>query len=101
MPLTAFSIGTVTSASTSVVDRPGASVWISTSGGANSGNTSSGTSSAVCTPTTISTAAAASTSTRNRSDAETNQLIHFIAPNSVPNSSAAPAVTTSVPSAGP
>ena len=32
----------VTRLSTSSVERPGASVWISTSGGANSGNTSSG-----------------------------------------------------------
>ena len=42
MPLSAFSSGMVTRLSTSSVDRPGASVWISTSGGANSGNTSSG-----------------------------------------------------------
>ena len=42
-PVSAFSSGTLTSASTSGVDRPGASVWISTSGGANSGKTSSGT----------------------------------------------------------
>ena len=42
VPLSAFSSGTVTRLSTSSVDRPGASVWISTSGGANSGNTSSG-----------------------------------------------------------
>ena len=42
VPLSAFSSGTLIRLSTSSVDRPGASVWISTSGGANSGNTSSG-----------------------------------------------------------
>ena len=42
MPLRAFSSGIVTRLSTSSVDRPGASVWISTIGGANSGKTSSG-----------------------------------------------------------
>ena len=42
MPFSAASSGTVTSDSTSLVERPGASVCTSTSGGANSGNTSSG-----------------------------------------------------------
>ena len=42
VPLSEFSSGTLTSASTSSVESPGASVWISTRGGANSGNTSSG-----------------------------------------------------------
>ena len=42
VPLSAFSSGTLTRLSTSSVERPGASVWISTSGGANSGKTSSG-----------------------------------------------------------
>ena len=42
VPLRAFSSGTLTSASTSSVERPGASVCTSTFGGANSGNTSSG-----------------------------------------------------------
>ncbi len=42
VPLSEFSSGTLTKASTSSVERPGASVWISTSGGANSGKTSSG-----------------------------------------------------------
>ena len=41
-PLSAASSGTVTRASTSFVESPGASVCTSTSGGANSGNTSSG-----------------------------------------------------------
>ena len=42
MPLSAFSSGTLTRLSTSSVDSPAHSVWISTSGGANSGKTSSG-----------------------------------------------------------
>ena len=42
VPFRAFSSGTLMSASTSSVDSPGASVWTSTLGGANSGNTSSG-----------------------------------------------------------
>ena len=42
MPLTALSIGMVTRFSTDSLDIPGASVCTSTSGGANSGNTSSG-----------------------------------------------------------
>ena len=50
VPLSEFSSGTLTSASTSSVDSPGASVWISTSGGANSGKTSSGAFCAVRTP---------------------------------------------------
>jgi len=36
-PLTAFSTGRVTRASTSSGESPGASVWITTSGGAKSG----------------------------------------------------------------
>ncbi len=39
-PLIAFSIGCVTSTSTCSAVRPGASVWIPTWGGANSGKTS-------------------------------------------------------------
>ena len=42
-PARACSIGTVTRDSTSAVDIPRAIVWISTLGGANSGNTSTGT----------------------------------------------------------
>ena len=42
VPFSAFSSGTLTRLSTSSVDSPGASVWTSTSGGANSGKTSSG-----------------------------------------------------------
>ena len=40
IPFSACSSGTVTSCSTSEVDRPRQAVWISTRGGANSGNTS-------------------------------------------------------------
>ncbi len=43
MPARACSMGTVTKDSTSAVDIPSAMVWISTRGGANSGNTSTGT----------------------------------------------------------
>ena len=42
MPLSASSSGTVTRASTSAAESPSATVWISTRGGANSGNTSTG-----------------------------------------------------------
>ena len=42
VPLSAFSSGSEIRLSTSSVDSPGASVWISTLGGANSGNTSIG-----------------------------------------------------------
>ncbi len=42
-PLTAFSIGRVTSSSTCCGAKPGASVCTSTCVGTNSGNTSSGT----------------------------------------------------------
>ena len=63
-PLSAFSSGTVTSASTSSVESPGASVCTSTSGGANSGNTSSGAFFVALIPTSSSASAAATTSTR-------------------------------------
>jgi hypothetical protein len=63
-PLTTVSIGTVTRLSTSSVDRPGASVWISTIGGANSGKTSSGMSCPARSPSRTSRAAMARTSTR-------------------------------------
>ena len=75
VPFSAFSSGTLTRLSTSSVESPGASVWISTSGGANSGKTSSGACRAVRTPTTISTTDSASTSTRSRSEVETSQFI--------------------------
>ena len=100
----AFSSGTVTRLSTSPVERPGASVWISTSGGANSGNTSSGVFCAARDPATIRTSASATTTKRRRSERSTSQRImgaYFPAPNSTPNSSAAPSVTTRAPAAGP
>ncbi len=101
-PASALSIGTLTSDSTSGVDSPGASVWISTSGGANSGNTSSGI---------VSRAARG----RDGADGGEGEHDHRVsqrdrdqpahgylpAPNSVPNSSAAPAVTTVFPASMP
>ena len=75
VPLSAFSSGTLIRLSTSSVDSPGASVWISIKGGANSGNTSSGAFRARWMPTIISTIDSASTSTRSRSDVETIQFI--------------------------
>ena len=75
VPLSAFSSGTLIRLSTSSVESPGASVWISTNGGANSGKTSSGAFRAVRTPTIISTIDSASTSTRSRSEVETSQFI--------------------------
>ncbi len=64
MPFMASSIGTVTSDSTSDVDRPRLSVWISTCGGANSGNTSTGAERMEPMPNAIIATAAAIT--RNR-----------------------------------
>ncbi len=75
VPLSAFSSGTLIRLSTSSVNSPGASVWISIRGGANSGNTSRGALRALCTPTIISTIDSASTSTRIRNDDETIQFI--------------------------
>src|SRR5271163_3349459 len=88
VPLSAFSSGMLIRLSTSSVDKPGASVWISTSGGANSGKTSSGVVSSVRTPNTISTTQAAKTITRNRSDVDTSQVMqnYFLKSNSVPYS---------------
>ena len=73
MPLTTFSTATVTRLSTSSVERPGASVWISTRVGANSGKTSSGVVRTSRTPTIISTTAAARVATRSRNAVETIQ----------------------------
>ena len=103
-PFIAFSSGTVTRLSTSPVDRPGASVWISTSGGANSGKTSSGVFCAARDPATISTMASATTTSRSRSARSISHRIlavYFPAPNSTPNNSAAPSVTTRAPATGP
>src|SRR6266511_4193466 len=61
--------------STSAVERPGASVWISTSGGANSGKTSSGVVRMTRTPTIISATASATMMTRIWREVETIQFI--------------------------
>ncbi len=75
VPLSAFSSGTLIRLSTSSVESPGASVWISIRGGANSGKTSRGAFLARWMPTIISTIDSASTSIRSRSDVETIQFI--------------------------
>ena len=61
MPFMASSSGTVTSDSTSEVDSPRLSVWISTCGGANSGKTSTALDRIVAAPKAISATAAATT----------------------------------------
>ncbi len=65
------SSGTVISCSTSLADRPSASVWISTVAGVKSGRTSTGMSRSCETPTIITAAAAATTISRNRTDEPT------------------------------
>ena len=75
VPLRAFSSGMLIRLSTSSVDRPGASVWISTSGGANSGKTSSGVVCSVRMPKTMSRIDSASTTTRSRNEVETSQVM--------------------------
>src|SRR5262249_830147 len=72
-PFSALSSGTVTTFSTVSLDMPGASVCTSTSGGANSGKTSSGDCETSMTPSTRSTAAATTTATRNSNDSRTNE----------------------------
>ena len=74
-PLSAASSGTVTSASTSLVESPGASVCTSTSGGANSGKTSSGVVRSVLTAPTTSSTASAATTMRLRSESATRARI--------------------------
>jgi hypothetical protein len=59
------SSGTVMSCSTSAVDSPSASVWISTVGGENSGRTSTGRSRSWVAPSTSSAAASTSTTPRD------------------------------------
>src|SRR5262249_40372217 len=61
--------------STSSVESPGASVWTSIKGGANSGKTSRGAFRARWIPTIMSTIERASTMTRSRSELETIQFI--------------------------
>src|SRR5919106_3098336 len=73
-PLIASSIGLVTCSSTCSGERPGASVWMDTCGGANSGNTSSGARPSVPAPTTTSAAASPSTTTRCRIDPRTSDV---------------------------
>src|SRR5262249_54468693 len=74
VPLRAFSSGTLIRLSTSSVDMPGASVWTSTFGGANSGNTSSGAVRIVRPPWARGRAHRASTSTRPGPEDEISQL---------------------------
>ena len=74
-PLSCSSIGTVISSSTSFEELPSAIVWISTCGGANSGNTSTFAFGICATPKTIIAVAANSTSHRNRRLLETIQRI--------------------------
>ena len=74
-PLSAASSGTVRSASTSLVDKPGASVCTSTSGGANSGNTSSGVVRSVLSAPRTSSTASATTTMRFWSETPTSQRI--------------------------
>ncbi len=63
-PLIASSIGLVTSTSTCSGERPGASVWMDTCGGANSGKTSSRE--PATTPAPYTTSASASPTTTPR-----------------------------------
>src|SRR5437660_9551071 len=71
-PLTACSMGKVTSCSTSLGERPGHSVWTVTCGGANSGKTSSLAREAATAPATINRTAKTTTTTRLRSDQSTS-----------------------------
>src|SRR5215207_6944279 len=82
VPRSASSIGTVISCSTSGVDIPMPSVWISTRGGANSGNTSTGMLWTWLNPSTIRAVAAAITRKRNfRLDPMTQRNMVSRAPN--------------------
>ena len=83
IPWSCSSIGTVISSSTSVEELPSAIVWISTCGGANSGNTSTFAFGICVMPNTIIAAAANSTSHRNRRLLETIQRITWYRPASV------------------
>jgi hypothetical protein len=65
IPARASSRGIVTSASTSAAARPSEGVWISTSGGANSGNTSTGMRGIWVIPKASMPTAIASTRNRN------------------------------------
>ena len=103
-PASALSIGTLTNDSTSAVDRPGASVWISTSGGANSGKDVEGNVRRA--DRASATPSIADQQRRRRREpqrVETSQRImrYLPTPNSVPKSSAAPRVTTVMPGSRP
>ena len=114
MPASAFSIGTVTSASTSEGDSPRQIVWISTLAGANSGKTSTGSSRRRRKPKYIRLALIAITRNRKRRLVATNHRImarpsqfssanddYLPIPLSAPYSWATPTTTTVVPVGGP
>ena len=79
-PASALSMGTLISASTSGVDRPGASVWISTRGGANSGKTSSGMLPALRAAANAPITASARMTTAWRNEMETSQRMLLARP---------------------
>ena len=119
MPAIACSIGTVTSSSTSVADRPRHGTCTSTRGGANSGNASTGVFGSSMKPKDIIADAAATTRKRNfrlvptihrimavspvpaRDARSVHRVNCHLMPNSAPHSSAPPVVTTAVPAGGP
>src|SRR6185295_12828444 len=74
VPFSAFSSGIVTRLSTSSVERPGASVWISTRGGANSGKTSCEACWAARMTSTMKTTEAVRTSSLSLREVETSQF---------------------------
>ncbi len=80
MPLSWFSIGTVISCSTSLEELPRAMVWISTRGGANSGNTSTLVSGICTNPIAITPAAQNNTIQRSRRLVATTHRITASAP---------------------
>ncbi len=80
MPFSCSSIGTVISCSTSLDELPSAMVWISTRGGANSGNTSTLVCWTCAAPNTIAAVAAKITSHRNSRLFPTIQRIIAAAP---------------------
>ena len=110
MPFSDCSSGIVTSDSTSAADKPIAEVWISTRGGANSGKTSTGIVRSCCTPKNIIAAAHRDDEVPEPEARVDDPAQHggsarsrYSSPTSysLPSSSAAPTVTTSVPGAGP
>ena len=104
MPLSPCSIGTETSSSTSFADSPMQMVWISTRGGANSGNASMDMSLICRMPKNI--IIDAPTTTRNLSlrlvpMIQRIMVGYFPTPSSAPYSSMRPVLTIVVPAAGP